>query len=118
MGRYLSLLIMDCPEGYVTRITKLRKPLPYPTFAEHLPKQLLPILHVIWHARGVMTATLETLKSDTSYENPSFDDEDDGRDDISQNERPVLPPPCFTPRSAVKTTRKRKLLDLPEPEEE
>ncbi|KAG0176659.1 hypothetical protein DFQ28_007060 [Apophysomyces sp. BC1034] len=58
MGKYLNLSIMDYPKGYATCITKLNKPLPYLAVIEHLPRQLLPILHVIWHAQAVMMTTL------------------------------------------------------------
>ncbi|KAI9322832.1 hypothetical protein BX666DRAFT_2118006 [Dichotomocladium elegans] len=70
---------------------KLLKLVEYPVYIEHWSKQLLSILHIIWHARSVMLAALKALKSNRSYANRSF-----------------ASAPCFTPRTISKVIKQRK----------
>lgn len=93
----LTVLIMDCPDGYVCRTSRIG-PLKYPSSVEEFSKKIIPLITIICQVRNMMKATIETIESDTSIIIPTIN---------SSSASPIplsLPPP-------IKYQRKRKFTE-------
>lgn len=93
----LTVLIMDCPDGYVCRTSRIG-PLKYPSSVEEFSKKIIPLITIICQVRNMMKATIEAIESDTSIIIPTIN---------SSSASPIppsLPPP-------MKYQRKRKIAE-------
>lgn len=96
-GMNLTVLIMDCPDGYVCRISRIG-PLKYPSSVEEFSKKIVPLITIIAQVRNMIKTTIEAIASDTTIVIPTIN--------ASTNSPipPSIPPP-------VKYHRKRKIAE-------
>lgn len=50
-GLFINLLTMDCPRGYVCRVSRLPDWLQYPVSEVEFVKFIIPIIQLIWYAK-------------------------------------------------------------------
>ena len=93
-GLNMLLIIMDCPDGYVSRITRSPRFLHYPSTATDFFKNFNSTIRAIYHAKKTMTDVYELLC-----------DTDDSNDYRAR--RSVLLPPSFV-TATTKSGKKRK----------
>ncbi|CDH59851.1 hypothetical protein RO3G_13306 [Lichtheimia corymbifera JMRC:FSU:9682] len=93
-GLEMNHLIMDSPQGYVCRVSRLSRWLQYPTCPERFIYQLSPILQVVYNAKISMEQVQQEVGKETGPGFITYGDEDS----------PIIPP-CFNP---VIVNKKRK----------
>ncbi|KAF7730074.1 hypothetical protein EC973_003020 [Apophysomyces ossiformis] len=71
-GLFFNLLMLDCPAGYVCRISTLPAWLQYPVSEAEFAKGIIPIIQSVWHAKRSMEATLEIVEMDNAIQALSF----------------------------------------------
>lgn len=71
-GLFINLLTMDCPRGYVCRVSRLPDWLQYPVSEVEFVKFIIPIIQLIWYAKKCMEAVLDIITTDDSIQVLSF----------------------------------------------
>ncbi|KAI9469337.1 hypothetical protein BDB00DRAFT_880200 [Zychaea mexicana] len=94
-GTALMAHILDCPSGYVCRLSSLENWLYFPSTAKNLINRIIAIFKIVWNIKKILQDVLETINStDVTV---SF---------ISSPTVTKLPP-CFTP--VPKVSKKRSM---------
>lgn len=97
-GLSLSGLILDCPAGYVCRISKL-KAMDFPATEADFAKCMIPLLTVVWQVKMVLKRSLILVDDDDTIDIPSLN---------AEANCPV--PPCI-PSPKIQNAKKRKTPD-------
>lgn len=79
MGFNSQLVQMDCPKGYVARITR-SKMIPFPTATKFFGKHIVPMLKMALLGRLSMERTIVAISNDHSEKSFSLDDDDDEKE--------------------------------------